>query len=179
MGRLTCQHHTNPKARASNPGFFVAGEITLGRQQFVTGIVSESEGQEVKKARPFGRRNPDAWIEERQRKLYLKQLSGQNPRALVYEHAQREGISVATAWRDYAVVKKWNESDWQEEKDKMVSRIQSMRLRCIEGAIKARQYGTAQLLLRDLGAVVQEVSPEAVAAAAPVLRVEIEKKQDS
>jgi len=164
----------------ASPGFFVAGEITLGQQQFVTGIVSESEGQEVKKARPFGRRNPDAWIEERQRKLYLRQLSGQNPRALVYEHAQREGISVATAWRDYAVVKKWNESDWQEEKDKMVSRIQSMRLRCIEGAIKARQYGTAQLLLRDLGAVVQEVSPEAVAAAAPVLRVEVEpKRQDS
>jgi hypothetical protein len=75
-------------------------------------------------------------------------------------------------------VQSWNESDWQDEKARTVARIQQMRLRCIEGAIKARQFGTAQLLLRDLGAVVQEVSPEAVAAAAPVLRVEIDQKRN-
>jgi len=131
-----------------------------------------------KKPRAFGKRNPDAWIEERQRRLFLKQLSGQSARALVYEHATREGVSVSTAWRDYAVVQSWNESDWQDEKARTVARIQQMRLRCIEGAIKARQFGTAQLLLRDLGAVVQEVSPEAVAAAAPVLRVEIDQKRN-
>jgi len=131
-----------------------------------------------KKSRAFGKRNPDAWIEERQRRLFLKQLSGQSVRALVYEHATREGVSVSTAWRDYAVVQSWNESDWQDEKARTVARIQQMRLRCIEGAIKARQFGTAQLLLRDLGAVVQEVSPEAVAAAAPVLRVEIDQKRN-
>jgi len=131
-----------------------------------------------KKSRAFGKRNPDAWIEERQRRLFLKQLSGQSARALVYEHATREGVSVSTAWRDYAVVQSWNESDWQDEKARTVARIQQMRLRCIEGAIKARQFGTAQLLLRDLGAVVQEVSPEAVAAAAPVLRVEIDQKRN-
>ena len=97
----------------------------------------------------------------------------------MYEHATREGVSVSTAWRDYAVVQSWNESDWQDEKSRTVARIQQMRLRCIEGAILAKQFGTAQLLLRDLGAVVQEVSPEAVAAAAPVLRVEIDQKQNS
>lgn len=133
----------------------------------------------VEKKRAYGKRNPDAWIEERQRRLFLKQLSGQSARALVYEHATREGVSVSTAWRDYAVVQSWNESDWQDEKARTVARIQQMRLRCIEGAIKARQFGTAQLLLRDLGAVVQEVSPEAVAAAAPVLRVEIDQKRNT
>ena len=139
--------------------------------------MAESEGQELKKERPFGKRNPDAWIEERQRRLYLKQLSGQSARALVYDHATREGVSVSTAWRDYATVKEWNESDWQEEKDKTVSRIQSMRLRCIEGAIRAKQFGTAQLLLRDLGAVVGEVSLEAQAAAAPQLSITIDDKR--
>ena len=139
--------------------------------------MAESEGQELKKERPFGKRNPDAWIEERQRRLYLKQLSGQSARALVYDHATREGVSVSTAWRDYATVKEWNESDWQEEKDKTVSRIQQMRLRCIEGAIKAKQFGTAQLLLRDLGAVVGEVSLEAQAAAAPSLSIVVEDKR--
>lgn len=132
------------------------------------------------KPHPYGRRNPDAWIEERQRRLFLKQLSGQSARALVYEHATREGVSVSTAWRDYAVVQSWNESDWQTERDKTVSRIQQMRLRCIEGAIRAKQFGTAQLLLRDLGAVVGEVAPEAAAAAAPTLQITVEdKRRDS
>ena len=139
--------------------------------------MAEVDGQEVEKQRPYGKRNPDAWIEERQRRLYLKQLSGQSARALVYDHATREGVSVSTAWRDYATVKEWNESDWQEEKDKTVSRIQQMRLRCIEGAIRAKQFGTAQLLLRDLGAVVGEVSLEAQAAAAPQLSITIDDKR--
>ena len=141
--------------------------------------MAEVDGQEVEKQRPYGKRNPDAWIEERQRRLYLKQLSGQSARALVYEHATREGVSVSTAWRDYATVKEWNESDWQEEKDKTVSRIQQMRLRCIEGAIRAKQFGTAQLLLRDLGAVVGEVSLEAQAAAAPQLSITIDDKRQA
>ena len=141
--------------------------------------MAEVDGQEVEKQRPYGKRNPDAWIEERQRRLYLKQLSGQSARALVYEHATREGVSVSTAWRDYATVKEWNESDWQEEKDKTVSRIQQMRLRCIEGAIRAKQFGTAQLLLRDLGAVVGEVSLEAQAAAAPQLSITIDDKRSA
>ena len=141
--------------------------------------MAEVDGQEVEKQRPYGKRNPDAWIEERQRRLYLKQLSGQSARALVYEHATREGVSVSTAWRDYATVKEWNESDWQEEKDKTVSRIQQMRLRCIEGAIRAKQFGTAQLLLRDLGAVVGEVSLEAQAAAAPQLSITIDSKRQA
>ena len=141
--------------------------------------MAEVDGQEVEKQRPYGKRNPDAWIEERQRRLYLKQLSGQSARALVYEHATREGISVSTAWRDYATVKEWNESDWQDEKDKTVSRIQQMRLRCIEGAIRAKQFGTAQLLLRDLGAVVGEVSLEAQAAAAPQLSITIDDKRSA
>jgi len=129
--------------------------------------------------RAYGRRNPDAWIEERQRRLYLRQLSGSSPRALVYEHATREGVSVSTAWRDYAVIQSWNESDWATQRDRTVSRIQQMRLRCIDGAIKAKQFGTAQLLLRDLGAVVGEVAPEAAAAAAPQLSIVVEDKRHS
>jgi len=127
----------------------------------------------------YGRRNPDAWIEERQRRLFKRQLDGMPARALVYEHATREGVSLSTAWRDYAVVQSWNESDWSKERERTVSRIQQMRLRCIEGAIRAKQFGTAQLLLRDLGAVVAEVAPEAMAAAAPVLRVEVEPRRDA
>ena len=140
--------------------------------------VEDSTGQEVNKPqRPYGKRNPDAVIEERRKRLYKRQLSGLTVRQLVLEHADRESIAEATAWRDWDAVKDWNEEDWKRDRDSIVSRLQSMRLRAIDVAIRKGQIGSAQLLMRDLGAVVGEVAPEAQAAAAPVLRVEIDDKR--
>jgi hypothetical protein len=116
-------------------------------------------------------------IEERRKRLYKRQLSGLTVRQLVLEHADRESIAEATAWRDWDAVKDWNEEDWRRDRDSIVSRLQSMRLRAIDVAIRKGQIGSAQLLMRDLGAVVGEVAPEAQAAAAPVLRVEIDDKR--
>jgi hypothetical protein len=140
--------------------------------------VEDSTGQEVNKPqRPYGKRNPDAVIEERRKRLYKRQLSGLTVRQLVLEHADRESIAEATAWRDWDAVKSWNEEDWQRDRESIVSRLQGMRLRAIDAAIRKGQIGSAQLLMRDLGAVVGEVAPEAQAAAAPVLRVEIDDKR--
>jgi hypothetical protein len=142
--------------------------------------VEDSTGQEVNKPqRPYGKRNPDAVIEERRKRLYKRQLSGLTVRQLVLEHADRESIAEATAWRDWDAVKSWNEEDWQRDRESIVSRLQGMRLRAIDAAIRKGQIGSAQLLMRDLGAVVGEVAPEAQAAAAPVLRVEIDTKRDA
>jgi hypothetical protein len=144
----------------------------------VTVTVDDSGGQDVNKPqRPYGKRNPDAVIEERRKRLYKRQLSGLTVRQLVLEHADRESIAEATAWRDWDAVKDWNEEDWKRDRDSIVSRLQSMRLRAIDVAIRKGQIGSAQLLMRDLGAVVGEVAPEAQAAAAPVLRVEIDDKR--
>jgi len=140
--------------------------------------VSDSEGQEVKKARPYGKRNPDAVIEERRKRLYKRQLTGLTVRQLVLEHADRESIAEATAWRDWDAVKTWNEEDWQKDRESVVSRLQGMRLRAIEVAIRKGQIGSAQLLMRDLGAVVGEVAPEAQAAAAPQLQITIDDKRN-
>jgi hypothetical protein len=142
--------------------------------------VEDSTGQEVNKPqRPYGKRNPDAVIEERRKRLYKRQLSGLTVRQLVLEHADRESIAEATAWRDWDAVKSWNEEDWQRDRESIVSRLQGMRLRAIDAAIRKGQIGSAQLLMRDLGAVVGEVAPEAQAAAAPVLRVEIDDKRNA
>ena len=144
----------------------------------MTLTVDDSGGQDVNKPqRPYGKRNPDAVIEERRKRLYKRQLSGLTVRQLVLEHADRESIAEATAWRDWDAVKEWNEEDWKRDRDSIVSRLQSMRLRAIDAAIRKGQIGSAQLLMRDLGAVVGEVAPEAQAAAAPVLRVEIDDKR--
>ena len=145
----------------------------------MTGTVSDSEGQEVKKARPYGKRNPDAVIEERRKRLYKRQLSGLTVRQLVLEHSDRESIAEATAWRDWEAVKQWNEEDWAKDKELIISRIQAMRLRAIDAAIRKGQIGSAQLLMRDLGAVVGEVSPEVLAQTqAPSLSIVVEDKRN-
>jgi hypothetical protein len=142
--------------------------------------VGDSTGQEVNKPqRPYGKRNPDAVIEERRKRLYKRQLTGLPVRQLVLDHADREGIGEVTAWRDWDAVKQWNEEDWSKDRDSIVSRLQAMRMRAIDAAIRKGQIGSAQLLMRDLGAVVGEVAPEAQAAAAPVLRVEIDDKRNA
>ena len=130
------------------------------------------------KPRPYGKRNPNAVIEERQKRLYKRQLSGLTVRQLVLEHADRESIAEATAWRDWEVVKQWNEQDWAKDKQSIISRLQSMRLRAIDAAIRKGQIGSAQLLMRDLGAVVGEVSPEMLAQTqAPSLSIVVEHKR--
>ena len=143
--------------------------------------MGESEGQQVEKQqRPYGKRNPDAVIEERRKRLYKRQLTGLTVRQLVLEHADRESIAEATAWRDWDAVKQWNEEDWAKDKESIISRIQSMRLRAIDVAIRKGQIGSAQLLMRDLGAVVGEVSPEMLAQTqAPSLSIVVEDKRHS
>lgn len=139
-------------------------------------VAPESVG---KKPRPYGKRNPYAVIEERQKRLYKRQLSGLTTRQLVLEHAERESIAEATAWRDWETVSQWNEEDWKKDRESIVSRLQGMRLRAIDSAIKKGQIGTAQLLMRDLGAVVGEVAPETQAAQAPSLSIVVEDRRQT
>jgi hypothetical protein len=100
-------------------------------------------------------------------------------RQLVLDHADREGIGEITAWRDWDAVKQWNEQDWAKDRDTIVSRLQAMRMRAIDAAIRKGQIGSAQLLMRDLGAVVGEVSTESQAAAAPALTITVEDKRQA
>ena len=130
------------------------------------------------KQRPYGKRNPDAVIEERRKRLYKRQLTGLPVRQLVLDHADREGIGEVTAWRDWDAVKQWNEQDWAKDRESIVSRLQAMRMRAIDAAIRKGQIGSAQLLMRDLGAVVGEVSPEVLAQTQqPNLSIVVEDKR--
>ena len=133
----------------------------------------------TKRPRPYGKRNPDAVIEERRKRLYKRQLTGLPVRQLVLDHADRESIGEVTAWRDWDAVKQWNEQDWSKDRESIVSRLQGMRMRAIDAAIRKGQIGSAQLLMRDLGAVVGEVAPEAQAAAAPQLTITVEDKRQA
>lgn len=126
----------------------------------------------------YGKRNPDAVIEERQKRLYRRQLEGLTTRQLVLDHASRESISEKTAWMDWRVVTKWNEEDWQKDREAMLSRLQAMRLRLINKAISKGNLQVAMLGLKDLGAHLGEAAIETQAAlGAPTLQITVEDKR--
>ena len=130
--------------------------------------------------RPYGKRNPNAYIEQRQQRLYRRQLEGLSARQLVLDHAEREGCSVATAWRDWEVVNKWNSEDWAKDRENMLARLQTMRAKLFNAAIRKGQLQTAAQVLDSLGRVVNEAGVEQAAAAAPQLSIVVEdKRRDS
>ena len=101
-----------------------------------------------------GPRNPDDVVEKRRQRLYRRQAEGLPARALVIDHAATEGIGLSTAWTDWDQVKRWNDEDWDKDRENMIARIQAMRLRAINKAMKKGQLQTVQTLLADLGKVV-------------------------
>ena len=155
------------------------GILTVTEQPEANTEAPEVTAETVEnKQRPYGVRNPNALIEQRQQRLYRRQLDGLSARQLVLEHADREGVSVATAWRDWEAVNKWNAEDWNRDRENMLARLQTMRTKLFNAAIRKGQLQTAAQVLDSLGKVVGEVAgPEAQAAAAPVLRVEIDDKR--
>ena len=105
----------------------------------------------------------------------LKTTRGKTTRQLVIEHSHREGISETTGWADWNKVKEWNDQDWLKERDKMIPRLQAMRMRLFNKAISKGQLQTAAQILDSLGKVVGE-SVETVNIQAPELAIRIEPK---
>ena len=131
-----------------------------------------------KDGRVCGKRQPDAVIEARRQKLYSRQLTGKTTRQLVLEHASREQIGVETAWSDWRKVKEWNDEDWEKDREKMSSRLQGMRMRLFEQAVRKGQLQTAAQILDSLGKVVGE-SVENINLNTPQLSISVEPKKNS
>ena len=140
-------------------------------------ILQNFDDRSVPKKRNPGR-SPDMVIEQRRQRLYKRQLEGLPTRHLVLEHSSREGVCVKTAWNDWKEVSKWNEEDWQKDRENMISRLQAMRVRLFDKAVKKGQFQTAAQILDSLGKVVGE-SVETVNINAPELAIRIENKTDS
>ena len=122
----------------------------------------------------YGKRNPQSVIEARQRRLYRRQLEGLPARQLVLDHADRESVSEATAWKDWNVVSEWNKNDFEEERATLLSRLQNMRIRAIHAAMKKGQYQSAASMMDSLGKVLGEGEPE-INVSAPNLTIKVEK----
>jgi len=111
----------------------------------------------------------------RRQRLYRRQSEGMPARQLVIDHAKREGVEERTGWDDWKAVRKWNEEDWSLERESTISRIQTMRFRAIDKAMRKGQLQTVQALLADMGKVVGE-SIETINVQAPELSIKVEKK---
>jgi len=140
-------------------------------------ILQNFDDRSVPKKRNPGR-SPDMVIEQRRQRLYKRQLEGLPARHLVLEHSSREGVCVKTAWNDWKEVTKWNEEDWQKDRENMIARLQAMRVRLFDKAVKKGQFQTAAQILDSLGKVVGE-SVETVNINAPELAIRIENQKDS
>ena len=140
-------------------------------------ILQNFDDRSVPKKRNPGR-SPDMVIEQRRQRLYKRQLEGLTTRHLVLEHSSKEGVCVKTAWNDWKEVSKWNDEDWQKDRENMIARLQAMRVRLFDKAVKKGQFQTAALLLDSLGKVVGE-SVETVNINAPELAIRIENQKDS
>ena len=144
-------------------------------------VLRNSNGQftserSIKDGRVCGKRQPDAVIEARRQKLYSRQLTGKTTRQLVLEHAAKEQIGIDTAWSDWKKVKQWNDEDWQHDREKMISRVQGMRMRLFEQAVRKGQLQTAAQILDSLGKVLGE-SVENININAPQLSIQVEEKK--
>tara|TARA_R100000655_G_scaffold13480_1_gene30486 strand:+ start:871 stop:1308 length:438 start_codon:yes stop_codon:yes gene_type:complete len=120
-------------------------------------------------------RRTDAVVEARRQKLYRRQLEGLTVRQLVLDHQAREGISRDTAWADWRKVKEWNSEDWKTDREDLLPRLQGMRIRLFEKAMKKGQLQTAAQVLDSLGRVIGE-SVENVNINAPQLSIQVEPK---
>ena len=144
-------------------------------------VIRNSNGQftserSIKDGRVCGKRQPDAVIEARRQKLYSRQLTGKTTRQLVLEHAAKEQIGIDTAWSDWKKVKQWNDEDWEQDREKMISRVQGMRMRLFEQAVRKGQLQTAAQILDSLGKVLGE-SVENININAPQLSIQVEEKK--
>ena len=140
-------------------------------------ILQNFDDRSVPRKRNPGR-SPDMVIEQRRQRLYKRQLEGLTTRHLVLEHSSREGVCVKTAWNDWKEVTKWNDEDWQKDRENMIARLQAMRVRLFDKAVKKGQFQTAAQILDSLGKVVGE-SVETVNINAPELAIRIEGQKDS
>ena len=140
-------------------------------------ILQNFDDRSVPKKRNPGR-SPDMVVEQRRQRLYKRQLEGLTTRHLVLEHSSREGVCVKTAWNDWKEVSKWNDEDWQKDRENMIARLQAMRVRLFDKAVKKGQFQTAAQILDSLGKVVGE-SVETVNINAPELAIRIENQKDS
>ena len=143
------------------------------------GITDEEyldESTSGKSRRPFGPKKSAAEVENRVQRLYKRQLEGLTCRQLVFDHATKEQIGIATAWRDWKKVQALNNEDFALERETMAGRIFAMRNRLYNAAMKRGQMQTAAQVLDSLAKMVGCDRVEENGTKIPEINIKIERE---
>ena len=108
---------------------------------------------------------------------YACMLEGGTRREVLQKVMDRFSVSEVTAGRDYTAAMQILKTEQIETRENLLNQIQALRLATVQKALRKGQLQTVAMLLKDMGAVIGEATPETQAVAAPVLRVEIDDKR--
>jgi hypothetical protein len=153
----------------------------------VTLTVPELEGQEVEKPttvandeskRWRGGKGEQARIEERVNAAYAYILEGGTRRQVAERVSSRFNCSVRTAHDDYTKAMVLLREEQSATREDLLNQIQALRLATVTRALRKGQLQTVAMLLKDMGAVINEAGVEQQAAAAPSLSIVVEDKRN-
>jgi len=148
--------------------------------------VAESDGQEVKKPLTVANDETKRWrggkgtqqrMDERMNYAYATMLDGGTRRQVLQKVMDRFGVSEVTASRDYSSAMELLKTEQIETRDNLLNQIQALRLATVQKALRKGQLQTVAMLLKDMGAVINEAGVEQQAAAAPTLNISIDDKR--
>ena len=149
--------------------------------------MTESEGQEQQKPttvandeskRWRGGKGQEARIEERVNAAYAYILEGGTRRQVAERVAYRFNCSVRTAHDDYTKAMALLREEQSATREDLLNQIQALRLATVTKALRKGQLQTVAMLLKDMGAVINEAGVEQQAAAAPMLNITIDDKRN-
>ena len=145
----------------------------------------DSEGQEVKKTnvandeskRWRGGPSSQARIEERVNYAYALLLEGNTRRANAELISSKFNVSIRTAHDDLAKAMVLLREERSADREELLNIVTANRLALLRRSIRKGNYQVACHILDSLGRAAGELDEITQAAAAPVLRVEIDDKR--
>ena len=149
--------------------------------------MADSDGQEVKKPLTVANDETKRWrggkgtqqrMDERMNYAYATMLDGGTRRQVLQKVMDRFGVSEVTASRDYPSAMELLKTEQIETRDNLLNQIQALRLATVQKALRKGQLQTVAMLLKDMGAVINEAGVEQQAAAAPTLNISIDDKRN-
>jgi hypothetical protein len=149
--------------------------------------VSEADGQEVAKPTTVandeakrwrgGRPINEAQMEERVTAAYNLMLTGGSRRSNAGILSSRFGVSIRQAENYISAAQKLLKTDFQGQKEEILNQVNALRMTAINKALKRGNLQVVAHLLDSVARSFGEGSQETQAAAAPILRVEIDDKR--
>ena len=150
--------------------------------------MTESDGQEQQKPTTVANDESKRWrggkgstvrMEERANWCYAEILNGGTRRQITQRLADRFNVSQRTADEDYSRATELLKTEQIATRGDLLNQIQALRLSACRKAMAKGQLQTVAMLLKDMGAVINEAGVEQQAAAAPQLSITIDDKRQA